>query len=150
MTQIKYLLVLFMLAVVFQSPQQPAETKKCERLTRAKTEELWGQPTKCSKEMKGITCFGGQWSPIMVQFNESGVVEQVRMHNPCTGLHWLRKELDRILPENLRGELQKKMDVSPKGSCEWINEEDYECVKIKFTQELCMGCSPASITIDWK
>lgn len=150
MTPIKALFPLLILMAICPALQQRDEPGKCEKLTRAKVIELLGQPSRCKKETKNVECFGGQYAPYTFQFNDSGIVEQITMFNGCSGIQPLRKEMDRIVPENLRGKLQKKTDVSARGSCEAVNEEEYECVKIKFARELCMGCSPATITIVWK
>ena len=149
MTLTKALFPILILLAIYPALQRD-EPRKCEKLTRAKVVELLGQPVKCKKETKNVECYGGQYAPHTVQFNDSGVVEQLTMFNVCSGVQPLRKEMDRIVPESLRGKLLKKADLSARGSCQPVNEEEYECVKIKFAQELCMGCSPATITIVWK
>ena len=146
MTPIKALFPLLIFLAIYHSPQQREEHTKCERLTRVKVEELLGQPQKCRTETKNVVCFAAY----RVQFNDTGVVEQITMFNHCSGLHWLRKDMDRIVPESLRGKLLKKTDARRDGSCSSGYEEEYACVKINFSEELCMGCAPATITIVWK
>ena len=151
MTPIKYLIALFILAVISQLPQQEAEPKKCERLGRVKIEELFGRPDKCPKEVKNVECFGEQRPPHRwVRFNESGVVEQIDLSDPCSHFDSLKKDLDRTLPEKFRGKFLGKPGITFKGSPRVVEEEDYECVKIKYTQDNSMGCPQAWMTIVWK
>ena len=145
MALIKYLVAFIFLTLVFTQ----AGPKKCDALRREKMIELLGQPGKCHKPEKNVECFGSQSGLYAVQFNDSGLVEQIRMFNGCSGVDWLTKDLDRMAPEKLRGKLLKKTDWTT-GSCEASKEEEYECVSINYTQQNCMGCVPASITIVWK
>ena len=55
-----------------------------------------------------------------------------------------------IVPEKTRGKLRQRTETSERGSCESGYKEEYECLKIMYRQQNCMGCAPATITVEWK
>ena len=151
MTSIQYLLTLLMLASFFTlSPQRDDSKTQCVMITRAKIEETLGQPVKCSKEIENVACFGHTLEPVRVLFDESGVAKRIEISSACSGIRRLKEKLNRIVPEKARGKYRQRTDLSAQGSCESVYEEEYECLKIKYFQENCMGCIPASITVEWK
>jgi len=125
-------------------------TKKCARLTRPAIEEKFGKPIKCATDAKDVECLGHEREPMKVHFNSSDVLVSIEMSTSCNGLQSLTKVLDEMVPKNARGKYVQELKKSPSGSCQVVSEEEYECVTIKYFQELCMGCSPASLRIVWK
>ena len=145
MSSVKYAAVVFVALILSTSAPH-----KCERLTRANIEAVLGQATQCAKERKNVECFGGRLEPYTVQFNDAGFVEQIIISNSCAAIVSLKKDLDRIVPEHLRGSFQTRTKATYKSSCDWGNEEQYECLDIEFVESLCMDCSRAKIAITWK
>ncbi len=129
------------------SSQSPEE---CIGVTKAKIEEKFGTPVKCSKDSDGVKCFGDQQEPIRVQFGSSDVVTSIEISTLCNGLNSLKKVLNEIVPKNARGKFLKESPKSDYSSCELTVEEEYECLRIRYFQELCTGCAPASIKVIWK
>ena len=150
MSSVKYVAVVFVALIVSTSAPHKVESTRCERLTRSKILKLLGPAVKCSKEMKQTECFGSPAAGYRVQFNEADIVEQIVSFDLCSGVDSLKKDMDRLLSQELRGKFIRKEDLSALGACESAYEEEYECVKMKFAQNNCMGCVPASITITWK
>ena len=124
--------------------------KKCVNVTREKLQEKFGKPFKCSKAPKDVECFGRESEPLKVQFNSSDVVTRLDMSTICSGLSSLKKRLDEIVPKDARGDRRQQFQKSLTGSCHMVSEEEYECLTITYSQELCMGCAPASIKVIWK
>ena len=124
--------------------------EKCAGVTKAKIEEKFGAPVKCLKDSEDVECFGNQQQSIRVQFGSSDVVTSIEISTSCYGLHSLKKVLNEIVPKNARGKFLKESTKSPSASCEMTIEEEYECLRIWYFQELCAGCAPASIKVIWK
>ena len=118
-------------------------------ITRAKIEETLGQPVNCFKDTENVACFGHKLHPGRVLFNESGVAKRIEISTGCIGIHGLKEKLDKVVPEKARGKYRQRIDRSVQGSCQNVYEEEYECLTIKYVQENCMGCIPASITVEW-
>lgn len=104
---------------------------------------------KCTSDAKDVECFGHELEPVKVHFNSSGVAKTIELYTGCKGVWGLTPALDKIVPKKTRCEYLQRIEY-PKGSCDWVSEEDYDCVKIKYLQKTCMGCAPASITVSWK
>ena len=151
MTSIQYLLTLLLLASCFTLPPQRDDTKtQCVMITKARIEETLGQPFKCVNETGNVWCFGHKQQPVRVLFNESDVAKRIQISTGCSGIRGLKEKLNQVVPEKARGKYRQRTDRSTQGSCKSVYEEDYECLKIKYVQENCMGCVPASITVEWK
>ena len=124
--------------------------KKCVNVTREKIQEKFGKPVKCLNDSKDSECFGRESEPLKVQFNSSDVVTRLDMSTVCSGISSLKKVLDEIVPKDARGDHRQQFQKSLTGSCHMVSEEQYECLRITYSQELCMGCAPASIEVIWK
>lgn|SRR5215470_8186072 len=142
---------LLVASLFFSTPlrSQPAP-KKCERLTRAKIEEKFGKPVKCLNDSEDVECFGDEREPIRVQFNSSHLVTGIEMSTICYGLRSLMTGLDETVPKSTRGKYLQRRPKSASGSCSVVSEEEYECLRINYSETLCMGCAPASIKAIWK
>ena len=134
----------------FSAPLSSRIPKKCVNVTRAKIQETLGKPVKCLKDSKDVECFGRELEPLRVQFNSSDVVTRLDISTGCRGLNSLKKVLDEIVPKDDRGKYRQQFQKSLTGSCHMVSEEEYECLRITYSQELCMGCAPASIEVIWK
>jgi hypothetical protein len=146
-----YLFLSLLVASVFLStPLDSNSAKECKTVTRAAIEEQFGKPVKCLKDSKDVECFGNQLQPMRVQFDSSDGVTNIEMTTLCSGLESLIKVLNVIVPTKARGKYFQELQRSPSGSCRRIYEEEYQCVRIMYSQELCMGCAPASIKAIWK
>ena len=139
-----------LVASLFSTPLHSHSSEKCARVTRAKIEEKLGTPVKCLNDSEDVECYGHEREPMRVQFNSSDVVTSIEISTSCYGLHSLMKVLNEIVPKKARGKYLKEMAKSPSGSCGVVSEEEYECLRIRYFEELCMGCAPASIKAIWK
>ena len=146
-----YLFLSLLVASVFLStPLLSNPAKKCKTVTRATIEEQFGKPVKCLKDSEDIECYGNHLQLISVQFDSSDRVTNIEMITICKGLESLTKLLNVIIPTNARGKYVQKLQRSPSShSCRRIYEEEYQCVRITYSEELCMGCAPASIKANW-
>ena len=144
------LLLLLVISFLFSPPLHSISPKKCKAVTRATIEEKFGKPVKCGKNSEGVECFGPQLEPVKVQFDSSDVVTDLEIITFCHGLDSLIKVLDVIVPKNARGKYLQESQPSAPYSCHRVHEEEYQCVRITYSQELCMGCAPASIKASWK
>lgn len=145
---------LFFTSLIFADCLLPAPLsncipKKCVTLTRADIREKLGKPVKCLNDSKDTECFEHEREPIRVLFNSSDVVTSIEISTVCNGLHSLIKALNEIVPKENRGKYRQQFERSPAGSCQRVYEEEYECVRIRYWQENCMGCAPASIKVIW-
>ena len=149
-TSLKRLLLLS--SVLALSPVATGEVAltKCVMITRSKIEKELGRPVKCRDETRNVECFGHELEPIKVLFNEAGVATRIELNTFCHGIHGLKDKLNQIVPEKARGKLRQRTETSERGSCESGYEEEYECLQIKYRQQNCMGCAPATITVEWK
>ena len=151
MTPTQLSLVLFILNMIFMTSQSD-DPKKCVALTRATVEEKFGKPVKCRQENKNEECFSRNevYASLKLQFDESGVVKKIEYYTGCSGVQGLKRELEQIVPVKDRGKYIKHSDLGVRWSCQSVSEEEYECVKIKYSQENCMNCVPASVIVVWK
>ena len=149
-TSLKGLLLLS--AVLALSPVATGETvlTKCVKITRSKIEKKLGRPVECRNDTRNVECFGHELEPTKVLFNKSGVATRIEIRTGCNGLHRLKDKLNQIVPEKARGKLLQRTEPSERGSCESGYEEEYECLKIEYREKTCMGCAPATITVEWK
>lgn len=123
-------------------------SKKCLRLTRADIRRKLGEPVKCLHDSKETECFGHERMPTKVQFNSSDVVTSIEL-STYSGLHTIMQPLNQIVPKENRGKYLKRFENSLPASCQSVSEEEYECLRITYRQELCMGSAPASIKVTW-
>jgi hypothetical protein len=131
------------------TPLSSRPKKRCVTVTRAEIQEKFGKPVKCLNNSKDGECFGNEREPIRVQFNSSEVVTSIDLFTGCNGLYRLMNVLNESVPKNVRGKYRRRLEPRP-GSCQSVSEEEYECLRIRYFQENCMGCSPASIKVIWK
>lgn len=144
-------LISLIVAILFLSgPLSIRSPKRCINVTRAKIQEKFGKPVKCFNDSKDVECFGRELEPVKVQFNSSDAVTRLDISTSCTGIHSLKRMLDELVPKNARGKYRQQSQRSLTGSCEAVSEEEYECLRITYSQENCMGCAPASIRVIWK
>ena len=144
-------LISLVIAIPFLSgPVSSRSPKRCVNVTRAKIQEKFGKPVKCLNASKDIECFGHEREPMRVQFNSSDVVTSIEISTSCYGLRSLMEALNEIVPKNARGKYRQQSQRSPTGSCQDVSEEEYECLRITYSQQNCMGCAPASIKVIWK
>jgi hypothetical protein len=145
-------LISLIIATLFLSHSlSSSRPKSCVRLTRAKIQEKYGKPVKCPKDSKDEECFGPELEPVKVQFNSSDVVTRLEIITHCRGIEALRTVLDELVPKSGRGKYrQQSQRTSPTSSCQKTSEEEYECLRIRYFQEMCTGCAPASIKVIWK
>jgi hypothetical protein len=136
--------------VIFEQNTDVLATETCARLTRAAIEQRFGKPVKCGKRPEDAECFGPGLEPMKVQFDSSGVVVKLEIRTGCNGLQSLAKLLDELVPKSARGKDLQQPKKFPPGSCAVVSQEEYECVTITYSQELCMDCAPASIQVVWK
>ena len=134
----------------FTVPLSSRPNKRCVKVTRAEIEEKFGKPVKCLNTPKDVECFGHEREPIRVQFNSSDVVISIEISTGCNGIRSLVNALNEIVPKNDRGKYRQQFQRSPTGSCQTVSEDEYECLRIRYFQENCMGCAPASIKVIWK
>ena len=149
-TSLKGLLLLSSALALSPAATGEAALIKCMRITRAKIEKKLGRPIKCRNDTRNVECFGPELEPTKVLFNESGVATRIEIRTFCNGLRGLKNKLNLIVPEKARGKLLQRTETSERGSCESGYEEEYECLKIEYRQQNCMGCVPATITVEWK
>ena len=140
------------------APASPLK-KQCVMITKAKIEGKIGPRVKCFNERKEIlhfgnkeemVCFGNSLEPTRVQFDSSGVATHIWLRTSCIGVHGLKRRLNQIVPEKARGKFRHRTETTAQVSCEAVFEEEYDCVSIKYSEERCRGCAPASITVTWK
>ena len=143
---LSFLIVYFLLC----TPLHSVSPKKCKTVTRATIEEKFGKAVKCRNDSEDVECFGTPLEPVRVQFDSIDGVTNIEMITFCHGLDSLIKVLNVIVPQNARGKYLQEFQRSPSGSCNRVHEEEYQCVRITYSQELCMGCAPASIKANWK
>jgi hypothetical protein len=143
-------LILLLVAILFFSVPLSSGPKSCETLTRAKIQEKFGKPVKCQKGSQDDECFGRELEPVRVQFTSSDVVTRLEIKTYCNGIQPLKAVLDDLVPKDARGKYRQQSQRSPDFSCQRISEEEYECLRITYFQEMCMGCAPASIKVIWK
>ena len=141
---------LLIVSFLLFTPTHSASPKKCKTVTRATIEEKFGKAVKCQKNSEDVECFGNQVPPVRVQFDSSDGVTDFEMITLCSSLHSLIKVLDEVVPKNARGKYLQELQRSLSGSCHRVYEEEYQCLRITYSQELCMGCAPASIKVSWK
>jgi hypothetical protein len=149
---------LLVASLFLSTPLRSNTHEKCATVTRAKIEERFGIPVKCLNEVQvavgvdseDVKCFRHEGVPMRVQFNSSDVVTSIEMSTSCNGLQSLMRVLNETIPKSARGKILQEVQKSPSGSCEVVSEEEYECLRIKYSRELCMGCAPASIKAIWK
>ena len=143
---------LLLSCVLVLSPVATGEVTpaQCVMITRAKLQKMLGRPVKCRNVTGDVECFGHELQPVRVVFNESGVAKRIELHTGCNGIYGLKDQLNKIVPEKARGKFRQRNERPRDGSCEMVYEEEYECLKIKYREELCRGCAPASITVEWK
>jgi hypothetical protein len=151
MTCIQYLFAVSVLCSLFVSSTTLGglPKKRCVLLTRASVEEKFGRPVKCLDKSKDVECFGHEGEPVRVQFNTSGLATKIEISTGCNGIQSLIKVLNESVPKNTRGKYRPGVEPAGHG-CQTVYEEEYACLRMTSTQENCMGCAPASITMIWK
>lgn len=131
------------------TPLSSHQKKRCATLTRANIQGKFGRPVKCLNTSKDVECFGHEREPIRVQFNSTDVVTSLEISTGCNGMDSLLNDLNESVPKNARGKYRTRLESS-RGSCQQVSEEEYECLRIRYFQVMCMGCAPASIKVIWK
>jgi hypothetical protein len=119
---------------------------QAELFSREALEKKFGEPTKCLEKLENVTCFKG--SLIQVEFNKSGYAEKIVIRHYCNGLWSIKPVALEVVPESSRGELIRRTDPTL-GSCDSTYREEYVCLVMKYSEELCHGCAPAYIEITW-
>jgi hypothetical protein len=143
-------LVLAVMVLLTAAPNRVAK-HRCVKLTRATIEKKLGKPRKCPSGINDVECFGDERVSVRVPFDSSGVAKSMKLFTSCYGIQSVTKVLDEILPKAARGKRDRRLAmIATPGGCRPINREEYECLRIESSQELCMGCAPASITVTWK
>lgn len=150
MLRTRSLLLLILVPLFFTTPLHTVSPKHCKPVARAMIEEKFGKAIKCPQESKGIECFGPQQEPVRVQFDSLDAVTNIELSSACHGLQFLKKVLNETVPNNARGKYLRGSEPLAPYSCRQIHEEEYQCVRITYSEELCMGCAPARIEAKWK
>jgi len=84
-----------------------------------------------------------------VLFNSSGLAKKIEISTGCNGIHSLIEALNESVPKKVRGKYRRRVEM-PGAGCKAAYEEEYDCLRMEYVQENCMGCMPASITMIWK
>lgn len=151
MTWIEYIFALSVLCSMFffSTTLGSLPKKRCVMLTRASVEEKFGRPVKCLDKSQDVECFGHERDPVRARFNTSGLAKKIEISTGCNGIQSLIKALNESVPKNTRGKYRPRVEL-PGHGCQTVYEEEYACLRMRYEQENCMGCAPASITMIWK
>lgn len=150
MLRTRSLLLLILVPLFFSTPLHTVSPKHCKPVARTSIEERFGKAVKCPNESKETECFGPTQEPVRVQFDSLDTVTSIELTTFCQGLQSITKVLNETVPNNARGKYLRESELSRPYSCRHVREEEYQCVRINYSEELCMGCAPAWIKATWK
>ena len=132
-------------------------TERCSgRPQMENLQKTLGQPVDCPSHVKEGKCFRKDSSWIVIQLESSGRIESVFISDSCIGIQGVRALVDSLVPKSCRGKVLPKPTIPKRGtvifgttSCEKGYSEEYECLTIDYSEELCQNCAPASVNVIW-
>lgn len=159
----KILILLILLTVAFPA-MIPAKCK-IKPPTKKSLEAEFGKPVKCypegmicfdklkrkvecPKESGRKLCFQNARSGFTANFDNAGKILSIVLSHPCK-YYSIKEFAEKLVPPENRGKFIKKIFISEEYACLMEYVEEYECLKINYSSQNCMGCAPGSVTITW-
>jgi hypothetical protein len=142
--------ILLLTMILTQSPSLPRSQDQCQAAPSRNTlVEILGKPVESVERIEQVT-FRKNSISVSAHFDSSNRAETIFMSDSCRGIHGLTELMNKLVPKYDRGKMVERPIRSDSTICYRTYVEQYECLTIEYSEEMCMNCSHAGAKIKWK